>query len=138
MVSRVWGGEYIGRVRLGLVRSGSAGLGFASCGWVRQARRGLARYGRSWSGKVSYGKAGEVGCVTASRVMVWFGTAGMEGHRVVRLDVVCYVIVGLGVSGFAWFGSVGLAWFGEARSGLARRGVVRQARRVPARLGVVR
>ena len=37
------------------------------------------------------------------------GTAGMEGRRVVRLDVVCYVIVGLGVSGFAWFGSVGLA-----------------------------
>ena len=62
----------------------------------------------------------------------------MEWHRVVRLDVVCYVIVGLGVSGFAWFGSVGLAWFGEARSGLARRGVVRQARRVPARLGVER
>lgn len=42
----------------------------------------------------------------------------MEGHRVVRLDVVCYVIVGLGVSGFAWFGSVGLA-----RCGLSSYGV---------------
>ena len=37
----------------------------------------------------------------------------MEGHRVVRLDVVCYVIVGLGASGFAWFGSVGRAWCGK-------------------------
>ena len=90
----------------------------------------------------------------------------MEGHRVVRLDVVCYVIVGLGVSGFAWFGSVGRArcgkfrkvmvrsvqaWRGlarQARCGLSSYGVsgsgqerfvlVRQARRVPARLGVVR
>lgn len=43
---------------------------------------------------------------------LWLGKAGMEGHRVVRLDVVCYVIVGLGVSGFAWFGSVGLAGYG--------------------------
>ena len=87
---------------------------------------------------------------------LWLGKAGMEGHRVVRLDVVCYVIVGLGVSGFAWFGSVGRAWcgsssygvfrcvlawqarFGSSWSGSARHGSVRQARRVPARLGVVR
>lgn len=44
----------------------------------------------------------------------------MEGHRVVRLDVACYVIVGLGVSGFAWFGSVGLAWCGSSSYGVFR------------------
>lgn len=85
----------------------------------------------------------------------------MEGHRVVRLDVVCYVIVSLGVSGFAWFGSAGLARYGKSRYGLFRHGksrqercglsscgvsgsgqerfvLVWQARWVPARLGVAR
>lgn len=61
------------------------------------------------------GKAGMVRCVKARLVVVWSGKAGMEGHRVVRLDVVCYVMLGLGVSGFAWFGSVGLARLGVAQ-----------------------
>ena len=52
----------------------------------------------------------------------------MEGHRVVRLDVVCYIIVGLGVSGFAWFGSVGLARLVQAECGRAGLGSVRHGR----------
>lgn len=68
----------------------------------------------------------------ARRVMVrcgWLrlGKAGMEGHRVVRLDVLCYVIVSLGVSGFAWFGSAGLERLVKARCGMFWNGKVWQA-----------
>lgn len=75
---------------MGKAGLGKLGLVMTGFGSLRQARHGLLRY------------------VPAGR-----GTAGMEGHRVVRLDVVCYVMLGLGVSGFAWFGSVGLARCGK-------------------------
>lgn len=113
-----WGIYRQGTFWLGVVRCGKVG-----CGRARQARRGMVRYVRCgvvslvWAWQAG---SGEVGRVTARRVLVWFGKAGMEGHRVVRLDVVCYVIVGLGVSGFAWFGSVGLAWCGSSSYGVFR------------------
>lgn len=162
MVSRVWGGEYIGKLgfgelwqvqawcvrarqaRLGsfwscAVRFGKAGVawwGSVRCGefrsgMVRQARRGWVRCGLVCRGWVRHGVAGwdgKVSCVMVRQDWLRFGKAGMEGHRVVRLDVVCYVIVGLGVSGFDWFGSAGLERLVKARCGMFWNGKSRQER----------